>query len=83
MEILKGTNLDAEKSPVIRPKKQKTSETNGDEDWNYLLDSKHQELCFNHVKNVLGFGSVPTNKSSDSEMQDDSENYSGKFFFIM
>lgn len=77
VEVLKGTKFDAEKSPVIRPKKQKTSETNGDEDWNYLLDSKHHSFCFDQVQNLLGFGSGQANKS-DNDMQDDMESYSGK-----
>lgn len=75
---MKGTKFDAEKSPVIRPKKQKTSETSGDEDWNYLLDSKHHDLCFDQVQNLLGFGSGQAANKSDHDMQEVMESSSGK-----
>lgn len=74
VELIKGTKLDVEKSPVIRAKKQKKSEKSGDEDWHYLIGSKHHELCFGQTQHILGFGQV----NLESDMQTDFESY-GEF----
>ena len=70
VEFLKGTKSDVEKSPVIRAKKLKKCEKSGDEDWNYLIESKHHELCYDQTLNVLRMG----RSNAETEMQTDVEN---------
>lgn len=74
---MKGTKVDVEKSPVTRAKRQRTSESSGDDDWNYLLDSKYHGMCFDQIHHVLSF----TPLSSESERKIECET-SGIFLVI-
>lgn len=80
VKMLKGIDVDIKRSPVIRAKKQKTCDRNGESDWNYLLESKHHDLFHNQMNNILGFGVLQSAKdTSDAEFTSGSlQGHSGK-----
>lgn len=76
VELLKGTKADVERSPVIRAKKQKKCEKSGDEDWSYLISSKHHEVCLNQTGNILGLG-----QATETDIQADFDVSCGQLTF--